>query len=182
MIQPAFAAVPFASRQELTLEQRLQADPLTRELMEVANDFARRAASVDPDGLRAVIERRDSEAFAGLMGFTIEQLNAENARLDEIRAELLGRYPELVEIAAEQSRGECGLDISLESCGGGWLPANTTAAVDIEGTSCNWVPYTAALALCTAAGPIFYWACAIVALCTFCSGGAADTICKAGRR
>jgi len=42
---------------------------------------------------------------------------------------------------------------------------------------CNYVPYVASLVVCTAAGPVLYWPCAILAYCTWCFGPTHDAIC-----
>lgn len=44
--------------------------------------------------------------------------------------------------------------------------------------TCKWGPYLASLVVCGTLGPVFYWPCAYVAVCSFCSGGAADTMCQ----
>lgn len=62
----------------------------------------------------------------------------------------------------------------------------TGCATDQGGSSsaggddgCENLQYIAALLVCTTAGPIFYWACAYVAYCSFCEGGLTDDLCLA---
>lgn len=55
--------------------------------------------------------------------------------------------------------------------------ANNGLAPELAPTRCRWGPYVAALAGCTLLGPGWYWVCAYVALCSFCTGGAVSTIC-----
>jgi hypothetical protein len=43
---------------------------------------------------------------------------------------------------------------------------------------CRWVPYTAALALCTRFGPWGYWPCSLVAYCNFCYGPTHNQVCQ----
>lgn len=46
-----------------------------------------------------------------------------------------------------------------------------------DDVTCDWTPYLASLALCTLAGPAWYWPCAYVALCAYCEGGWVDSAC-----
>ena len=49
---------------------------------------------------------------------------------------------------------------------------------DHIGTNCAYLPYAAALALCTAGGAAFYLPCATIALCSYCEGGWVDEACE----
>lgn len=49
--------------------------------------------------------------------------------------------------------------------------------VTTQGVRCKWMQYVASLALCSLGGPFWYWPCAYVAICSFCSGGYVDRAC-----
>jgi hypothetical protein len=40
---------------------------------------------------------------------------------------------------------------------------------DVNPTNCAWAPYIACVAVCTASGPILYWPCCYVCVCSFCT-------------
>jgi hypothetical protein len=57
------------------------------------------------------------------------------------------------------------------------LLAGDEEAEEFDDGGCSYLPYTAALVLCTALGPLLYWACAVLAYCEFCEGSTHDTLC-----
>lgn len=115
------------------------------------------------------------------LGYSVEEAELLERRLEEIRDILLARYPELRALVP-----------------GGGTPAGTGGAplrsgdevevpfdppVKGSGVRCNWGPFVVALLTCAnaavaAGGNIgMYFICAYEALCSFCEGGWVTSAC-----
>jgi hypothetical protein len=183
----------------------LQRDPDVGTLIAVRDEMTRRFIDrrVSTVALKRAYQAMDEEKVAALLGYSPAEILALNYRLDRARKAVFGKFPEIARLANEHlPTTSCGFSPSTESCGIDQFlnrlaffdprervhrffdPVSTNASNPPEGEfetekdpDCDWGPYTAALALCTLAGPFWYWACAYVALCSFCRGGWVDDVC-----
>lgn len=179
----AFCAASVAAdsaTQTESLEVQLSQSPYVEELTSIADEMTRRAIDrqVTFEELSRAYQDQDELAIAELLGYSQVEIQDLSYRLEYLRECLYAEFPEIVAWAEAQAQHE--------TCDEAFL-AHLYNCIDFDnqiylakppaGTSCAWVPYTASLALCTALGPVLYWACATVAMCTYCSGGLVDTIC-----
>lgn len=165
-----------------------------RDLIDIRNDMIARALASGVSGteLADIVSSNDEERFASVLGYTEDEMNTVGDRIAALGTSLRNRFPQLQAMADYPSpciactfdniaekwdnllMADKRSDILLRE-GEVMLPAPDP---NQKGVSCQWVPYTASLSLCTLSGPVFYWACAVVAICTFCSGGWIDTMCQ----
>jgi hypothetical protein len=48
-----------------------------------------------------------------------------------------------------------------------------------EDGPCKWIKFTACLLACSGTGPVLYWPCAYLCVCSYCPGAAGyDVICE----
>ncbi|MFQ5600375.1 MAG: hypothetical protein ACE5G2_07460 [Candidatus Krumholzibacteriia bacterium] len=159
------------------LQERLRAAPEVRELLRIRNEMTSRAIdrNVRPAELQEAYARGDEHRVAELLGYTAEDLVRLGSRLHAASESLFAAYPDLPSFATPNPAGctRCNAQ-RLAS----YLDAHRSGtASKSEVVHCEYVPYVAALATCTAAGPILYWPCAIVATCVYCGGGWVDALC-----
>jgi len=220
----------------------LSTDTAVGELLRIHKDLTHRVvqSGTDRDKLRTALKTGDEEAAIAFLGFSAAEYAALDARLRELREEVLRRFPALGEITVQRRCGWCeaeGMAIDIRRHRGersavdqafdllerrlklqspevrGLLPVigeseaepargggpsepgvSRSTEMPSEGglfsggpgyptcqegdpSSCEWLPYVAALALCTLLGPIWYWVCAYVAYCSFCKGPLRDGLC-----
>ena len=73
--------------------------------------------------------------------------------------------------AAQSCNAEAAARALARGTGDGEIGLQNTEIEEPAG-DCKWLQYTAALAVCTTAGPVIYWPCAYLAYCSFCTGNA----------
>lgn len=161
------------------LENELLDSPDVMELAVIADDMMARVAEADHDALREAYRQEDEAEIANLLGFTSAELDSLAEELEKHSSNVVEAFPEL-EPLMPRDPVAIGLSdvemidraISMATTADGTIPQAGNGGVD-----CAWVPYTASLTLCTATGPIYYWACAAVAMCHWCSGGYVHQMC-----
>jgi len=161
----------------------------------IRDDLTKRVLESGVSGkeIADIVENNNTRRFAEITGYTVEELDEIGRRINFLGKVIHDRYPDLEEKARKGPEGcvECDFRNISEK----WdqtLAAHKEADVfdkegdenqiplpdpSNKGVTCQWLQYTAALAVCTTTGPVFYWACAYIAVCTFCSGGWVSTIC-----
>lgn len=112
--------------------------------------------------------------------------------MDELRTEIFLAFPEVEKLAVGYAGSSCGFAVAEAQC-------DVEKALDLAGgavlaldeilgfmsapqgsgspTSCQWGPFIASLILCTTLGPVLYWPCAYIGMCSFCDGSVIDTLC-----
>ena len=161
-------------RQTTDIDHLLDRDPDVRTLLAVRDEITRRVIElhIPPDQLRRAYQAGDEYAIAELMGYSEAEIRAFRGRLDEARVAIFQKFPQVERMAQESPTPSYQTDDLF------FLDHLRESEPNIvDRATCRIVPYVAALSLCTLAGPVFYWPCAYVALCSFCSGGWVGTIC-----
>lgn len=112
--------------------------------------------------------RGDEAEIAGLFGLTAVESATLDERLRGARGSLERQHPVLRQIAnREVLTGEsCSSEIAARALS---LADGDGDGIEMVDAGCKWVQYTAALALCTAGGPVLYWPCAYIAYCSLCT-------------
>lgn len=160
------------------------ADPELREFLIRAEFLLRRFVAVSPSPEE--VERslaQGEEAFLALLGLDAPESRRRYRTLQESAYRLLERRPHLQAELDEMIRGSAPPCESFEIVDlarrlGARSDAGTAAASKEERVVCEWIPYAAALVLCTISGnPVLYFACATIAMCNYCSGGLMDSLC-----
>lgn len=180
---PAASPMPnrLTSAEEARLEQELRRSPELSALIAMREELTERARqrNVSAEMVREAYGSGDTDAAAALFGFTQAEAEALNHRLVQVQASLYRKHPVLRRIAVGEVEAPlCGIDIGARrlstdgsetrnSSGGVLFSAEGDHEV-LPDTGCKWIQYTAALALCSAAGPVLYWPCAYIAYCSFC--------------
>lgn len=152
------------------------------DLIALAELFQERARQAEPAALRQAINSRDSAKVASLLGFSLEEFKRISARIKANGAKLRKEFPELVsESALTLALSDYGFSkfagVSDSKVTHHVLGATSNSRVQSSDVSCRYVPFTAALIVCSAGGAVIYLACATVATCEFCSGGWVDSAC-----
>lgn len=155
------------------------------------------------DEVQAAYRKDDEDRIRELMGFTSSEMNAirsanENdvdailAEYPEVEVEAyLAEYPEAEEEASQQlGLGQSNVHLAFDGkCLDrpasvlGARPQDTpsyhfaSAGASVSASDCQWLQFTAALYLCTLAGPVGYWPCAYLASCTYCENAFTDVTC-----
>jgi len=163
------------------LDLLLRQDPDVKALLEITEEMTRRAISrgVSPVALKTAYEMGDEEKVRRMIGYSQAEIMIVNYRLDRARRAILEKFPEIAQLVKEQWSTSCALNPSLYRCSAEKFFDRLSEELIIEEgeVTCDWGPYVAALAACTLAGPLWYWVCAYVALCSFCRGGWVDRVC-----
>lgn len=167
------------------LDALLEQDPDVQTLLAIRNEITQRVVdrNISISALKAAYQARDDEQIISLLQFSESEIKDLNYRLDNARKAIFDKYPEVVQMMKEMPESSCGFTKNSTSCKTDRFfdnfneYANNGLAPELAPTRCCWGPYVAALAGCTLLGPGWYWVCAYVALCSFCTGGAVSTIC-----
>jgi hypothetical protein len=168
-----------SATQSESLALQLSKSPYVQELTSIVGEMTTRARDrgVTIEEVSRAYENRDESAIADLLGYSEADIQALSERLNDLRESIYAEFPEIEQLAEAQAQnGSCDPAVFAQLFGND-AGDQIYLAAPPPGTTCAWVPYTAALVVCTALGPVLYWACATVALCTFCSGGLVDVIC-----
>lgn len=174
------------------LEAALRDSQELKDLINFRDEITQRvtASRVSARTLRRAYESGDERRIAALLGYSDTDLLLLNQRLDNLRRALLTTFPEIQRLMATTTHSPCGFSPSPRTCGTarffdnfeGYTQGVSPMYIEPEPgggeVTCQWAPYTAALAVCTLAGPIWYWPCAYVATCSFCRGGWVATACQ----
>lgn len=147
---------------------------------------------VNIEKLRDAYVNKDVTKIMTLMKMSKNEYNSFNERLLNIRKNILIKYPDIKKAVSKLGKKQC-TTCNIEKFfnnfeqythassryGSGLSKIYTGTTVNgDEDVDCDWVPYTAALVLCAELGPVLYWPCAYVAICSFCEGGWVDDACQ----
>lgn len=174
-------ALSLTARNADELDDVLLLDSDVQELISVRDEMMQRAidSQLTPAELKAAFDAGDEDQIALALGYSTADLKSLNYRLDRARAGVLKKFPEVEAIVASSPPSSCGINPQSASCGAERFFDNFSIYEENRARpmSCSWAAYIAALAVCTLAGPIWYWVCAFAALCSFCRGGWVDSAC-----
>ena len=167
-----------------------------RELIDIRNEMIARALASGVSGteLADIVSSNDEERFASVLGYSHDELSAIGLRIKELGISIRERYAEVrqtdrppVPVCVRCSFADMAenwnnllmtnraSDFMLGD-GEVMLPAPDPSQ---KGVTCQWASYVATLVGCTVFGSTpLYFACTIVALCQFCSGGWVSTFCQ----
>jgi len=163
------------------LDVLLEQDPDVQALLAISDEMTQRVIdrNVSISALKAAYQAKDEQQVIALLGYSDAEIKDLSYRLENRRKAIFDKYPEIVRMVKEKPEGSCGYCNDSSSC-------TTDRFFDRFSVfeqnrpnrpTCRWSPYVAALAVCTLAGPAWYWPCAYVALCSFCTGGWVSTAC-----
>ncbi len=177
-------------------EMMLKKDTNINELFSIRDDLTKRVLESGVSGkeIADIVEHNDSRRFAEITGYTAEELDDIGRRINLFGKVIQERYPDLQERVGKRPEGciECDFKNIAEK----WDNALVThKQADVfyrdgdenqiplpdpskKGVTCQWLQYGGSLAVCTALGPVLYWACAAVAVCAFCTGVWVSTMCQ----
>lgn len=158
-----------------TLAQVVPPDPLA-ELLSIRESITQRLVvyRVDVDVLEQAYLQGDTQQIISLLHFTPKELVDLNSRL----AAAAQRLPLPAHFTTPCcSHGAGAVHAAFVHIRQHVASLNSNITPDVGGNTCQYAPLTAALALCTLAGPIWYWPCAYVAYCSFCTGPYAQWAC-----
>lgn len=175
----------YAEKQKLSLSwaeaqsvnKTMDADPLVQRLDALIKEVSKRASErgvSTNDAIRAG-RARGTAAAGELLGYVPGELEAIDAEIASLLKQIISKYPAVqaqvdgrltVAPRVQIACGESGQSFTAAMCEG-----------ELDETNCNWLLYTAALVACTAAGPVLYWACALLAWCEFCTSELHEAIC-----
>lgn len=176
-------------------EMRLKEDADVQELLSIRDEMIKRALDSGVGGaeISDVVVRNDTERFAAILEYSEEEMAELGSRIAYLGKVIQDRYPKLKDMAGSR-REECPgcdfkaiaekwNDISARHREPGVVPTDGEVQIPLpdpsqKGVTCQWVLYAASLAVCTTAGPVLYWACALVATCALCTGGWVSTMCQ----
>ncbi|AFH49724.1 Hypothetical protein IALB_2019 [Ignavibacterium album JCM 16511] len=162
-------------RAQDSLDFLLINDPLVIELLQIRNNFTQRindrlGKSFSLEELKSAYLRSDEQSIISYMNYTPSQIDSIGERLNEIRIELNNKYPAINSYLTS----EC-VNCNIDSL---FTHYYDYTNISTEALECRWGPYIASLIVCTTLGPILYWPCAYVAMCSWCSGGVLNYICQ----
>ncbi|MCL6495094.1 MAG: hypothetical protein K6T54_09995 [Ignavibacterium sp.] len=158
-----------------SLDAVLISDPLVQELLLIRNNFTERinrqlGKSFSLEELRLAYMNSDEQLIISYMGYSSIQIDSIEEKLNNIRTELVNKYP----ILKSYSTSECP-KCNIDSFFAHYYDYTN---IPIEALECRWGPYIASLVVCTTLGPVLYWPCAYVAMCSWCRGGVLNYICQ----
>jgi hypothetical protein len=177
---PMIVARSLSPGESARLEAALRRSEEVAELIRIRDELTSRARdrSVTPEMVRQAYTGADPTAAADLLGLSSSESGALDARLLTVQRSLYEKFPVLRSLAdGEVTAGEtCGAEAAARALTrlrpgrptSGATPMNEED-IPVVDDGCKWLQYTAALAVCTTAGPVIYWPCAYIAYCSFCS-------------
>lgn len=175
-------------------EKSLKEDSDIQELCAIRDEMISKALKSNVSGavMAEIVKRNDEERFASILGYTEDEIANLGSRIVKLGESIRNRYPELADMPSNRATPcpECEFKNIAErwdnlvvtnkrsiKLGDGDQMIPTPDPSD-KGVTCQWAMYIGALALCTLTGPVLYWACAVVAICTYCSGGWVSGFCQ----
>jgi hypothetical protein len=178
---PNISARSLSERETAELEKSLSQSPEVAELTRIRDALTDRARRrrVTPEQVTAAYRNGDAAELQALFGFTPGESTALSQRLENIQHRLYQKHPELQSIAVGDVSAStpCNAQAAARALARGSVRGSVGGStggeigVMEEEGGCKWLQYTAALAVCTTAGPVIYWPCAYLAYCSFCSEG-----------
>jgi hypothetical protein len=176
------------------LETVIKESPEFQRLLAIRNDMLLRAlrSTVTGREIRDAYAGIDVQRFGSTLGYSEQEWRELGAELGRLARTLHERYPELMDAPVEMESGCPTCDASrIAERWDAYRNERVTMPLDGDsnqiptpdpsdkGVHCYWVKYTIALVACAASGnPIFYFVCAFIALCAYCSGGWVSSLCS----
>jgi|GEM_PF-2487919 hypothetical protein len=164
------------------IEEELAASAEVQELLSMLEGVAGRLAArgIAPSDLARLQASKSASVEA--LGWTAEEAELFQARLEALRDTLLARYPELRALVQEPAAAPCGAAAPRLSDDATEIPVDPPVKGS-KHVTCKWGPFVIALLTCAnaaiaAGGNIgMYFICAYEALCSFCEGGWVTSAC-----
>lgn len=154
------------------------------ELLSIRNAITTRVFEnkVDVVKLKNAYLASDEKRIAELLKYTPSDVENMNTQLRNIVERMINKAPQLSVLIQEKkvkNCSKCNIEEFFNNFNYhvGKSPRLAKVTNVPAGTDCQWVPYLASLALCTTLGPLLYWPCAYVALCSWCWGTEVDALC-----
>jgi hypothetical protein len=165
------------------IEEELGASAEVQELLSMLEGVVGRLAArgIAPGDLARLQSSKGNSVEA--LGWSAEEAELFQARLEALRDTLLARYPELRALVPETGAAPCGTGAPRLSDDVNEVPLDPPVKGSNRVT-CKWGPFVIALIACAnaaiAAGgnPGVYFICAYQALCSYCGGGWVDSACN----
>ena len=158
--QTAETSVPVSTERLGSLtEEWLSNDPDIQELQGIIEGLVQRYQMVDRKALQHAILAGDVSTADWLMGFLPGESDALRKQMRELAGRLSAKY------SGMETMGFTGI-------GGPHFDASSSPNT----ATCEWLQLSISIALCSMSGP-FYWPCAYLAICSYCSGDVFDEIC-----
>lgn len=157
--------------ESVDLEAALRTDPDAKALVALSQELLARGAArgITKSVLVTALQTGGSDGAAAAMGFSRYESQRLNDRFRTHLSALQARYPALQSIAAGRLLLPTNDEIST---------AQLAEEEDEEGP-CKWIRFSACLLSCTLGGPVLYWPCAYLCVCTFCPDAPGfDVICE----
>jgi len=160
------------------LKAQLLESPELQSLQQLSTQIAQRITASDHSVFSRAFEEGNNKAVLNAIGYSEKDIASLEQRMESNSLVLFRSFPELAyflpnsTVAAPLSGEQIVAMASIMTDGDRSISNGSNG-----GVNCAWVPYTASLGLCTAAGPVMYFACAAVALCAWCSGGYVSSMC-----
>lgn len=161
------------------------------ELLKIRDAIAYRVVTnkISKVNLAKAFQNHDTNALQRLLGINNHELEIYQERIKRLRESLLKKYPDLKEEYLKQLNCKSCKETDINTVykkitSTGFFKVingepisimtpstlNTNSIIKENGDgTCSWIPYTACLVVCTSTGPIFYWPCAYVCMCSFCT-------------
>jgi hypothetical protein len=166
------------------IEDELGASAEVQELLAMLKEVSGRLEErgMTPRDL-ARLESTKGVSAVEALGYSIEEAERFQSRLEALRDTLLARYPELRALVPETAAAPCGAEAPRRSDDVNEVPLDPPVKGSNRVT-CKWGPFVIALIACAnaaiAAGgnPGVYFICAYQALCSYCGGGWVDSACN----
>jgi len=164
------------------LDALLESDPLVQELIDIRSSITERInrrLNIDfsLEDLKQAYKNSDSAKVYLYMGLSSEKVEKLSERLQTLTETLFTKYPEINSfIDTLKKCNECQVDLFFSHYYEFTDPSQFSMK-RLAKLTCRWGPYIGALVVCSTLGPFFYWPCAYVAMCSFCSGGITEDIC-----
>ena len=165
--------------------------PEVFELLKIRDAIAYRVVKnkISQADLAKAYQNQDTKTIQRLLGINKNELEIYQERIKQLRESLLKKYPELKEEYLKQLNCKSCKETDIKAVykkitSTGFFniingeptsimtppTPNTNSIIKENGDgTCNWIPYTACLVVCTSTGPLFYWPCAYVCMCSFCT-------------
>jgi hypothetical protein len=167
------------------LEEKLKDDPDLNELLGIREKVIQRGMSrgVKGSDIIAAYISNNLKELNRLFGYTEEEIEALNRRINMLTQSLLRKYPELKNELDKRSGQPC-IECSIDEIAAKWdrelliYQGAISFAPEREPIRCKWASLAIDLVFCSLLPhPILVVLCGYKAVCGNCEGGILDTIC-----
>lgn len=143
--------------------------------------------SVDILALKKAYLEKDELKIKNLLNYSSDELEAMNIELKKLTSSIKNKVPEIINLINAKEKNNCrtcDIEKFFDNFNH-YARINTTInknrlrkTMEESGDNCHWIQYGACLSLCTLCGPLWYWPCSYLCLCTYCWGPTIDDICN----